>query len=834
MKDQVFNAALAGLLHDIGKVIQRARVDPWKAAEGTEGEGQPVHASYSIQFVQNYVPQAYQSAALAGTYHHHPEKSHAQDPSLSMLVSLADRLSAGERERDEPEDKQDKPQQLITIFDRIKDAGQKEYHYLPLQPLALQKSSLFPDRRLEGKKQGDRYENLKDLLVSSFKENDSQNPQTYLETCLSILQRCTWCVPSSYYYDLPDVSLYDHARMTAALAVCLLDFEAGKIKTMRDVVTRAFQDKAQQAKDEQVLGEPVALLVGGDISGIQNFIYTLSSKRAAQTLRGRSFYLQLLTEAVLRYVLRQLDLPYTNVIYSGGGHFFLLAPLSAADKLKDIQRYITHTLLEHHGSDLYLAVGSAEVPVGGFKAGKFPTYWAEMHAQLAMAKQHRYTELGNELYEQVFKPQGHGGNAEKTCSVCGEEKDHVEKFKDEEAQDNKICGLCFSFFEQIGKELPHVHAIKLGLGDAGKIKAGTAMDVLAAFGMAVSFDEKDNFSRSKVPNIQRAVQWILDDIQPPAHGLELPVSPLYRYTVNQIPYDEKGRETKTFDDLQKEVRGGFKQLGVLRMDVDYLGDLFKTGLTIKKKDKEENIATLARLSTLSFQTSLFFEGWVKQLCETGDYKNEVYAVYAGGDDLFLIAPWDLVPKLALQIRRDFREYVAGNSAIHLSGGMAFIGGKYPIYQAADDAGDALDDAKHIDKDALLFEGKNAFHFLGHAWKWDVFEKLDGKFERLLKIVQKKGDGEEAGLGGSQSILQLLQNLARLEGDKKRSLKSRRVWGPWMWLGDYMLFRMKKQNEKNEALAREFDAILEDLRKDMYLEIDQWGTAARWAQLYVRK
>jgi uncharacterized membrane protein len=36
-------------------------------------------------------------------------------------------------------------------------------------------------------------------------------------------------------------------------------------------------------------------------------------------------YLQLLTEATARYVLRRLNLPITNLIYSGGGNFYLLA-----------------------------------------------------------------------------------------------------------------------------------------------------------------------------------------------------------------------------------------------------------------------------------------------------------------------------------------------------------------------------------------------------------------------------------------------------------------------------------------------------------------------------
>ncbi|MBM4425645.1 MAG: hypothetical protein FJ031_00255 [Chloroflexi bacterium] len=49
--------------------------------------------------------------------------------------------------------------------------------------------------------------------------------------------------------------------------------------------------------------DELRLLIGDDISGIQKFIYTITSKKAAQTLRGRSFYLQLLTEVVMGFVL---------------------------------------------------------------------------------------------------------------------------------------------------------------------------------------------------------------------------------------------------------------------------------------------------------------------------------------------------------------------------------------------------------------------------------------------------------------------------------------------------------------------------------------------------
>ena len=41
LKTRIWQAALAGLLHDVGKVEQRARTDPWNPAPGVERSGQP-------------------------------------------------------------------------------------------------------------------------------------------------------------------------------------------------------------------------------------------------------------------------------------------------------------------------------------------------------------------------------------------------------------------------------------------------------------------------------------------------------------------------------------------------------------------------------------------------------------------------------------------------------------------------------------------------------------------------------------------------------------------------------------------------------------------------
>lgn len=798
MEEKVINAAIAGLLHDVGKLEQRALVDPWKMPEGIDKEGQPAHAAWTQYFVQHYVPRQWQGSALAGAYHHHPEKSPAVDKSLGELVALADKLSAGER-ADLPEKGQKQPRQMVSIFDRLSLKNPsivKAENFIPLRMLNLKDDVLFPVKQVGKEKEGNDYAELIEGLRKAAKE-DTPNGETYIENLLGALQRYAWCVPSAYYHSVPDVSLYDHLRMTAALAVCLAERNPEDIHLLLDAVSNKFHD--EKFSDKR-LEEPLALLVGGDISGIQQFIYTISAKGAAKTLRGRSFYLQLLTEAALRFTLRKLGLPYTNVIYSGGGHFFLLAPLSAADKMPAIQREITRILLRHHGASLYLALGFSKVPASGFASGKFPECWNEMHRELAGQKQRRYSELGDTMYASVFAPPEFGGNPEQTCAVCGEDHRKTQKWDEVEA-----CSLCFSFSKQLGGKLPNTQFVALGLSEAFEQKNETALDALAEFGMSVQLLEN---ARSEINiSAEQIVLWALDDPEKdqwPSVKTVMPVHAI-RYTANHIP-------DYTFDELQREVDGGFKRLGVLRMDVDDLGELFKRGLG--------QYATLARLASLSFQSSLFFEGWLKRLCESEKFKGLIYTVYSGGDDVFLIGPWDIMPDLAQNIVSDFARFTGGHPDLHISAGMAFIGGKYPVYQAAEDAKETLEQAKALD-------GKDAFSYLDTAWKWSEFSKVADKQKQIEHLVRPQKDG---GLGGPHNLIQILRRLAS-DAELHSQGKSRRVWGHWIWMSMYLITRMMEQNKE---ISAELKTIQDSLQNSNYTNLNQWGTAARWTQLKIRK
>ena len=830
MEDQnrVLFAALAGLLHDIGKFAQRADVGIsriWDAQ--AQQDYKYKHALLTADFIDAYVPEAWRAEVKRLAANHHRPTSPAE-----QLIRLADQLSAGERSKGgEPgqDERAIHPRQLRSIFCSLttqdadgKDQTAPETLYLPLKVLALKEGVIFPGKPDDEQEVWKAYGRLWEAFCGQAKtlkaaHQDGEHLEIYLESLLQLLQRYTWCIPSAYFKSIPDISLYDHGRMTAALAVCLANLPDGQTAGLLEALQKSSDDPIADPPDSP-LATPLALLVGGDISGIQDFIYTLSSKGAAKTLRGRSFYLQLLTEAVLRFVLRSLGLTYTNVIYSGGGHFYLLAPLQAAEKLPDIQSQVTQKLLRHHDISLYLALGSASVPGGGFRPGLFPTHWSEMHAALGRAKQRRYTELDQAMYASIFQPPDQGGNPDDTCPICGGDGRKVHTWDAEREEQTKICLLCESFVDDLGGPLPTARFVALGFCKPVETKPNAAKEVLREFGMHIqllkSADQAPN-----LPEAEHVVLWALDDPpqeQWPAVG-KTPAMHLLRYTVNTIPRDEDGQPL-TFDALQKRVSGGFKRLGVLRMDVDNLGNIFKSGLGSN--------ATLARLSTLSFQMALFFEGWVKRLCEAQAYQGLIYAVYAGGDDVFLIGPWDRMPELAQEINTGFAAYTAGHPGLHLSAGMAFMGGKYPIYQAADDAGEMLEKAKGL-------PGKNAFAFLGQPWSWASFKQVSDKHLRVHKLVSAKDSDEEA-LQGPQAIIQVLRQLAEDEADQAK-VQQRPVWGPWMWKGAYLLTRMaERYKETNKDLHKEILAIRDDLDANNYSEIPQWGAAARWTQLHVRK
>ena len=120
---------------------------------------------------------------------------------------------------------------------------------------------------------------------------DQQDPAVFLVTFLAVLRKYFWCVPAPQVGESPgagtDVSLFEYLRLSSAIAACQARGNA-PVKS----------------------GEPFAMIVRGDFSGLQGFIYRITNpdsdtEHVSKRLRGRSFYLTALGLVTVDWLLRE-------------------------------------------------------------------------------------------------------------------------------------------------------------------------------------------------------------------------------------------------------------------------------------------------------------------------------------------------------------------------------------------------------------------------------------------------------------------------------------------------------------------------------------------------
>ncbi|MGQ9515991.1 MAG: type III-A CRISPR-associated protein Cas10/Csm1 [Anaerolineae bacterium] len=837
MEHSVFVAAVAGLLHDIGKFAFRAGEQPKIGWEQANREAHYAHAQKSWEVVQEIVPAGWVEEMRPILYHHHladATKEKAVDPVLAYRLALADWLSSGERE-EKPEEEGGKDVPYVrSPFSRL--CGYDVERYYPAVPLSsLAPESAMPAERSKGQSSQDfarLWKQFWEQIEGRLERSWGGNEEAFLEALYALLEEYTWCVPSAYAGHVADISLFDHARTTAAIAVCLT--ADGRDQAWCGEVMDALRDKGDAG---EALGRETALLVAGDITGVQKFIYTITSSGAAKSLRGRSFYLQLLTEAVARYVLRELGLPVTNLIYAGGGNFVLLAPTSAKEGVENLRREIAKKLVQAHDGELNLVMAHVPVRAGEFRIREFHQVWKGLHKEaLDREKQHPFTQLDNVLLGAYLgAPMGEGGDTEKECSVCGKEFDKPARVDISGAEVVRVCATCAGF-EALGNELAKAKWL-VGVYFAPQGLTGPARDwrsVLRSFGMDFwAVEDLHQVSVAAKPAVLLVTSLEGKDASKATTDTEdLIHLPAYRFFAQLVPTRRENYEEHilTFDELCEESKGGFKRWGVLRMDVDNLGWLFQKGF----EWNGVNHLTLSRAASLSFALRMFFEGLVAKMATEETLENRLYLQYAGGDDLFMVGSWDALPVFALGLREKFREFVCHNPAVTLSAGIALAPEKYPLYQAAEDAGRAEKQAKHFRRPNGGHEKeKDACHFLEFTMDWGDLAKARewaGRFEAWCEGSEPKVP---------KAFVQLLIQLyAGYREEREQAVRAGRCrsdqvyFGPWMWRLAYYLGRRRAESQMPEEVKQK----LEELERYMLVDprhVDIVGLAARWAHYLVR-
>ena len=229
------------------------------------------------------------------------------------------------------------------------------------------------------------------------------------------------------------------------------------------------------------------LFVGGDLSGIQKFIYNVSSKKAAVSLKGRSEYLCLYTREVYD---RLTNLPPvksagTKEVYCSSGKFYFITSDTAEirEAITQCSREIESALWkEQHGQ---LAIAICYVPFVFAEDGKqvivnellgsIGLLWSAITPLCAAQKKQSFRHILTTDYDQMFDVIPVGGDV-KVCAVTG-----IESADCIEITDNKDSLLVLPIVKkqiELGEQLRNKEHFKTFEDYAGETYLGILrMDV---------------------------------------------------------------------------------------------------------------------------------------------------------------------------------------------------------------------------------------------------------------------------------------------------------------------------------------------------------------------
>lgn len=819
MQEVVFG----GLLHDIGKMLQRAFDRPEDISGQTydlestlcplskEGRYTHKHVLFTEAFFELLncshinLPAGidFNMVSKIACYHHKPD-SCDYSVAAAWLCTLADPYSAGMDRRAEEETgkhfKAFRTTPLRCIFDELildkEKLGSPEPHAYTLDLLQSDdENGLIPLPWPTDGKQDDlplRYKKVWHVFLEEFNlliKGKDLSSQLFEEALLGLLERTTWAIPSSTI-DLPDISLFDHVRTTAAIAACLYRYHE----------VNGGLDSESAIKEST---RPKFQFLAGDLSGIQATLLNLASqgvKGGNKILRARSYILGAIAEAAALQVIKTLRMPLCSIIQQAGGRFLILLPAIIETKsvVENLRYQCDQWLLENFTGTLALNLALSEPFAGeAFGSGQLGIVMDNLGKTIEEAKQTPLIYCTQGVLKREFP-------LDCACSACGTRP------AESRDGDESRCPACQREVE-IGKRLVDADLIVWGerlpekcrpINILGLELALVAKDALPPLGSVLSI-RKAHLVETPIPWAERL---LANHIPVFKNEYELK-DPRYESFRDETP---RVGEPKTFMHIAAEAiefdeDGGLRgkpYLALLKADVDYLGFLFHYGL--ERVDRKGSHLTLSRLAQLSRMMDLYFTGYLKGLLHR-EFPN-TYTVYAGGDDLLLIGPWRQTLTLARRINETFQEYTGYNPNITLSAGISLLKANYPVNRAVWEAQDFLE----LSKD----EGRNRIcAFMSPSMTWDQYteclrdaewihdqmhEKTPVSTGFVYRIMEIARDVEDAVIGDVRKAnwrSRLAYHLARNirgadEADKKRKIVE---WLKHLGLDDQLKLIKKHSN-----------------------------------------
>lgn len=760
MKNVACRVAFAAFLHNLGELAERARMEATDDASHTR---QP-HDGHYINHPE-VPPNDHTTLAWDALEQHLPDlvrddlapftsrtaTQHCPDTFLQWIIATADRVTAGFERDTIGQDDTPHHYRLLTLFEQIdlgdnpKDKTRDQLHYrYPLRP--LNPHSIYPEKRENGEPADNAAAQAEYRALWQQFQHDLQhipaahrsNWPLWLDHFDTLWQSYTHAIPAATAFgSKPEVSLYDHSKSTAALATALWLWHDANGQTDDAAIARL---RSQSDWDEEKI-----LLIQGDFFGIQSFIFAAgreTNKKAAKLLRGRSFQVSLFAELAALRVLDACELPPTAQILNAAGKFMIVAPNTPAihDALARVKADINQWLLEHCYGRVALGIATHAASCRDFTAkDRFRQLIDDTFAELESAKLQRFGLMDA---APAILPAAY------PAGTCPYDRHLPARGSKDAPQPAALSADQIT----IGAELARKERLLILTPAAAVHDAqNTTKLELPIFGYHIAFTADEDISGAfgdiaRRGQLLRCWDYSLPRLTDDSiwHGYARRAINAYvpRFSADDdkekyqpLPEEERNDrptgQVKTFNHLACEERHpdenghycGKIALATLKGDVDNLGKIFERGLSTP---------TFAKMAALSRQMNQFFSLWLPAYC-AAKYPNS-YTVFAGGDDFFLIGPWQQIQHLAADMRAHFCEYVAANPDITFSAGIAISKPGLPLPKLSAYAEEALEKAKaHQLRDKTA---KNALNLYGETVSWGDWPQLEKTAARISELERQ--------------------------------------------------------------------------------------------------
>jgi len=400
------------------------------------------------------------------------------------------------------------------------------------------------------------------------------------------------------------------------------------------------------------------ILISGDFWGIQKFIFEgLTTQYAAKVLRSKSAFILIYMDMLSQYILDKFELEISSRISLNAGKFEILLPKNKFDETKfnQIQKEINNYFLKNFYGLSGVSLAFVEV-----SKDEFNNHYKEFREKVLDEVEKVKFNKFNLNEENAILEYDKNINNQNLCPICNIRK-----------KENEYCKICNSFIE-LGKKLTYKEVFEVKNSDFNLFDKDFKVKVYKNL-------------KSYVPRIEN--------------------TPL---TLEEIAKNSC-----------QNLETGIKALGVLKADVDGMGNF------IKNSNVTNNLYNFDKFSK---EIDAFFSGYVTDVLRgkskySDKFKN-IYTIFAGGDDLFLVGAWDEILEFARVIREDFMDF-QNNRGLTISFGIVVAKPSVPIRYLAEVSEEYLEKSKEVEK-------KDAITMFDESVKWNSYLKVFRELEEIFK------------------------------------------------------------------------------------------------------